>query len=195
MDLLKTEMSVLASKISSVIDTLWKVRTASISLWSAVLSVGLGSFSAAKEPVVSLLVLGCFLPILFINIDARNNRWYRRLSNREYAIQQYLNVPSEDPSSPFPVYDLAGDNTFRGSRQHVWEFSLLRSLVDPIPLTFYGGQLLFSAVVCTLYLTGPWRVIFLPCVFLTLLVVGILVFWSKRHATRQTERAKAQPLG
>ena len=76
LDLLKAEMSLLATKVSGVIDTLWKVRTASITIWSAVFSVGLGSFSEHKQPVLLLLIQSCLLPVLFINIDARNNRWF-----------------------------------------------------------------------------------------------------------------------
>jgi hypothetical protein len=150
LDLLKTEMEILASKTSSVIDTLWKVRTAAITLWSAVLSIGLGSLSQTKEPSTILLVLTCLLPILFIDIDARNNRWYRRLINRETAIQRFLNEPNATKDSSFPVYDIAGKYTFQGDKHLAWEFSQVRSLVDPIPLTFYGSQLIFSAVTCTM---------------------------------------------
>lgn len=179
LDLLKTEMEILASKISSVIDTLWKVRTAAITLWSAVLSIGLGSLSQTKEPSTILLVLTCLLPILFIDIDARNNRWYRRLINRETAIQRFLNEPNATKASSFPVYDIAGKYTFQGDKHLAWEFSQVRSLVDPIPLTFYGSQLIFSAVTCTIYTSVPWRYIFLPAVFL--IIFGLLLIAKQQQ--------------
>ena len=34
-----------------------------------------------------------FLPMLFLFVDAKNNQWYRRLSERESQIQQFLNDP------------------------------------------------------------------------------------------------------
>jgi hypothetical protein len=177
LDLLKIEMEILTSKISSVVDTLWKVRTAAITLWSAVLSLGLGALSQTKEPVFILLVLSCFLPILFIDIDARNNQWYRRLTNRESAIQQFINDPNFENSSLFPIYDLAGKYTFKGNKQLAWEFSRMRNFVDPIPLTFYGSQLIFSSAICTIYAPIPWKYIFLP---IALIVVSGLVLISQR---------------
>lgn len=184
-ELLKAEISVLATKISSVVDTLWKVRTASITLWSAVLGVGLGSFSDPKVPVIPLLVLSCLLPILFINIDARNNRWYRRLSNRESAIQQYLNDPDSQFPDPFPIYDIAGENTFRGDTRRTWEFSLLRSLVDPIPMSFYGGQLVFSAAACAIYGPGSYRFLFLPAAILSILGLYCTALLLRRKVLRK----------
>jgi hypothetical protein len=179
LDLLKTEMEILASKISSVIDTLWKVRTAAITLWSVVLSIGLGSLSQTKEPSTILLVLTCLLPILFMDIDARNNRWYRRLINRETAIQRFLNEPNATKTSSFPVYDIAGKYTFQGDKHLAWEFSQVRNLVDPIPLTFYGSQLIFSAVTCTIYTSVPWRYIFLPAVFIV--IFGLLLIAKQQQ--------------
>ncbi|MEG4838259.1 hypothetical protein [Microcoleus sp. B9-D4] len=173
LDLLKTEMNILATKISDAIDTLWKVRTAAITLWSAVLSIGLGSLSQTKEPSIILLVLTCLLPTLFIDIDARNNRWYRKLINRENAIQRFFNAPNDRNASSFPIYDIAGKYTFQGDKHLAWEFSQLRSLIDPIPLTFYGSQLIFSSVTCTIYTPVPWRYIFLPAAFLA--IVGLLL--------------------
>jgi hypothetical protein len=189
LDFLKTEITLLAGKISSVIDTLWKVRTASITLWTAVLGVGLGSFTADKAPIIPLLILSCLLPVAFINIDARNNRWYRRLSSREYDIQQYLNDPAYIGPTPFPVYDLAGANTFRGSEWHAWEFSLLRSLVDPIPLSVYGGQLLFSAVACMIYMNTPLRWYVPAAVALALLSLGAFATIARARVTRPAPNA------
>jgi hypothetical protein len=189
LDLLKTEITLLASKISSVVDTLWKVRTASITLWTAVLGVGLGSFTGDKKPIVPLLILSCLLPVAFINIDARNNRWYRRLSYREYAIQQYLNDTSFVGPAPFPIYDLAGTNTFRESKRHDWEFSLLRSIVDPIPLTVYGGQLLFSAAACTIYIESPLRWCVPASVALALVGLSALANVARARASRPAANA------
>lgn len=173
LDLLKTEMEILTSKISSVVDTLWKVRTAAITLWSAILSIGLGSLSQANEPSIVLLVLTCLLPILFIDIDARNNRWFRRLVSRESAIQRFLNEPNATNNSSFPAYDISGEYTFQGNKKIAWEFSQIRSLVDPIPLTFYGSQLIFSAVTCTIYTSGTWQYFFLPSA--CLVIFGLLL--------------------
>lgn len=180
LDLLKTEMDILATNISGVIDTLWKVRTAAITLWSAVLSIGLGSLSQTKEPSIILLVLTCLLPTLFIDIDARNNRWYRRLINRQSAIQRFLNEPNDRNASSFPIYDLGGKYTFQGNKHIAWEFSKVRSLIDPIPLTFYGSQLIFSAVTCTIYTPVPWRYIFLPAAVLAFIGLLLIAKQQKR---------------
>lgn len=179
LDLLKVEMQILASKVANVIDTLWKIRTASITLWTAVLGVGLGSFTDNKEPVLPLLILSCLLPVLFFNIDARNNRWYRRLSSREYSLQQYLNDPDYKSPEGFPIYDLSGANTFRGSSYYAWEFSIARSCVDPIPLSVYGGQALFSVVACLFYVSPAHRLLVLCGVVALALCFAIWVLLAR----------------
>jgi hypothetical protein len=184
LDFLKIEIVQLSAKISNVEDTLWKIRTASITLWAAVLGASLGSFSANHEPVVPLLILSCLLPLAFINIDARNNRWYRRFRDRESEIGKYLNNPSYDGPVPFPIYDLGGRNTFKDSVLHKSEFSLLRSLVDPIPLFFYGGQCAFSVAASAIYVPTPLRYFVYGGAAVILLGFGIASVVVRRKLAR-----------
>jgi len=91
-------------------------------------------------------------------IDARYNRWYRRVSLREQQIQKFINdrnyvLPSTGTQVSFddiftknifafPVYDLSGEATFGKEPHFMWGVSLAKSLTDTIPLFVYGSQIL-----------------------------------------------------
>ncbi len=90
-ELLKMELNNLSSKITASVDNLWKIRSLEMTLWTAATGVGLGQFSSNARPIVPLLVITLFIPIWFFWIDARYNRWYRRISLREREIQKFIN--------------------------------------------------------------------------------------------------------
>ena len=93
LNILKQELTILATKIGGTVDILWKVRGLSLTLWTAAFTVGVGNFSIDKQPIIALLAMTAFLPLLFLFVDAKNNQWYRRLSERESEIQKFLNDP------------------------------------------------------------------------------------------------------
>lgn len=158
--ILKIELPILATKIGSTVDTLWKVRTVGLTAWIAVFGAGLGQFDENKHPVPFLLVLSCVLPLWFAIIDAKNHQWYRRLELRENAIQSYINKEFIDVNGvrhsfsaicalndfAFPLYDLAGEFTYAGSKKFEWEVSFRRNLAEPIPVLIYGSQTFLSSV-------------------------------------------------
>jgi hypothetical protein len=159
LNIFNQELTILAAKIGGTVDTLWKIRGLSLTLWTAAFAVGVGNFSSDKQPIIVLLVMTAFLPLLFLFVDAKNNQWYRRLSERESQIQQFLNdpkyvlratglpatlqSPSPEGKSLFPVYDLAGAATFGEDPTFKWQITTMRSMVDTIPTVVYWSQVFF----------------------------------------------------
>jgi len=173
---LRQELNILSGKISGAVDTLWKVRTAEVTLWTAILGVGLGSFLQAGQPIIPLLILSCALPIVFINIDARNNEHYQRVTSREAAIIDVMNGDCEGYVEPFPIFDFRADFTYSQEKKESknWKFSVIRNMADPISLSFYGSQLVFSSCICSLYAPSPWNYMFLP--FSAVSIIGLTIY-------------------
>jgi hypothetical protein len=189
--ILKEELAILATKSGDVVSTLWSIRALSLTLWTAAVAVGLGNFAEKKQPIIGLLALTVFMPMLFFLADAKNNQWYRRVSSREWQIQQFLNCPGyvlpatglpatlQSPAAPgtsqFPVYDLGGASTFGNDAKFRWETQMIRSMIDPIPTAIYWSQVFFSCAVCAISAGPAIRWIFVPSAiwaFLLLRAVG-----------------------
>lgn len=209
LNILKQELTILATKIGGTVDILWKVRGLSLTLWTAAFTVGVGNFSIDKQPIIALLAMTAFLPLLFLFVDAKNNQWYRRLSERELEIQKFLNDPeyklpaTDGPAtlqSPplegkplFPVYDLAGLATFGENPGFKWQTSILRSMVDTIPTVVYWSQVFFSCIACTIYAGPSVRRLFLP-VSITLFVLlrTIAHLYRRKLCSVDTEPSQQQ---
>ena len=137
-----------------------------------------------------------FLPMLFLFVDAKNNQWYRRLSERESQIQQFLNDPKYilpaiglpvtlhspplEGKSFFPVYDLAGVATFGENPRFKWQTSILRSMVDTIPSAAYWSQVFFCCVACSIYAGPSVKRRFLP-VSITLFLLLRTIAWLRER--------------
>ena len=156
LDLQKLELQILASKISAVVDTLWKVRNLSITLWVGALAVGLGNFTLDRKPIPPLLLLAAAIPACFIVADVRNNRWYRHLASREREIHDYLSAGANDAS--FLPFDSSAVALRGRNVRYRWETSFFRNLADPIPLSIYGGELLFGSIAFAVYFGQSWAV-------------------------------------
>jgi|ERR1041385_3151230 hypothetical protein len=154
LELVKLELQIIASKIAAVVDTLWKIRNLSITLWVGAIAVGLGNFTLEKKPIPPLLALAAAIPLCFVIADIRNNRWYRRLAARERKIHEYLSTDANDEL--FVPFDTRSVERSQHSQEYVWETSLIRNLADPIPLSIYGGELLFGAIAFSLYSAQSW---------------------------------------
>jgi hypothetical protein len=209
LNILNQELTILAAKIGGTVDTLWKIRGLSLTLWTAAFTVGVGNFSSDKQPIIVLLVMTAFLPLLFLFVDAKNNQWYRRLSERESQIQQFLNdpkyvlratglpatlqSPSPEGKSLFPVYDLAGGATFGEDPTFKWQITTMRSMVDTIPTVVYWSQVFFSCVACSIYAGPSVRRLFLPVgisLFILLRTVAVLYKRSLCPVTRPPSSGK-----
>lgn len=179
---LKQELGILSPKISGAVDTLWKVRTVEVTLWTAILGVGLGSFLQAGQPIVPLLILSCVLPIVFINIDARNNQHYQRVTSRESAIIDVMNGDYDSYANPFPVFDFCAKFTYSMEKKKGkdWKCSVVRNMADPIPLSFYASQLVFSSCICALYAPFPWKHMFIPFSVITIMGLTFYKNWKDR---------------
>jgi hypothetical protein len=198
---LKIELPILSAKIDGIVDVLWKVRAACAAIWTAVIGAGLstttltqGSGSGATQIILHphsfLLPFACVTPVLFWIIDSKNNQWYRRITRREYEIQQYINDVKDRtwPTSlaeelsrgniAFPCYDLAGIATYVNNREHPrfkWQASFIRSAVDPIPFCFYGLQMIISgAITAVVFSQARPAVKFAPLVISGVLLIMVL---------------------
>ncbi len=156
LDLVKLELQIVASKISSVVDTLWKIRNLSITLWVGAIAVGLGNFTLEKKPIPPLLFLAAAIPACFVVADVRNNRWYRRLASRERRIHDYLAAGASDDS--FLPFDPSSVTLAQRDPSYRWQTSFVRNLADPIPLSIYGGELVFGSIAFTVYFSRSWAI-------------------------------------
>jgi hypothetical protein len=204
-DFLKMEIDNLAGKINAAVDNLWKIRSLEMTLWIAATGVGLGQFSSNDQPILPLLLITLFIPIWFFWIDARYNRWYRRITMREYQIQKFINddtyiLPkTNSPIAPisrsskqhgdyFPVYDISGNATFGDNPYFKWETTLTKSFTDTVPLFIYGSQVLVSALVLTIQFQPPLNFIFVPSIVSLFLVFSIYASLVKRKILRKSKK-------
>ena len=127
----------------------------------------------------------------FSYIDARYQRWYKRVNLREIEIRKFLSkeeyiLPINknkmsfekcliDEKLSFPIFDLSGEYTFGNDNNYKWEKSLAKNYFDKIPLFFYWSQILASVLFSSLeyknmghlkYSWLPVSVAFLVIVFL-----------------------------
>lgn len=169
LELLQAEMGIIQSSVGDTVDSLWKIRSLSLTLWTAVLSLGLGGFSGGLQNIPILLVLSGFIPILSAWIDSSYNIWYRRLSARERIIRDFINdtdfiLPStrqhvtlssilDGAPFVFPVYDLPGNKSYGNHPSFRWDCSRLRSLIDRTPFFIYSSQLILTGIILSIH--GP----------------------------------------
>ena len=181
-------MSILSNKISSTVSSLWKIRTLASTIWIASVGYGLSNYSTeTSQALVPILIIAHIIPIWFLWIDSRYNRWYRRMSLRDLHIQKFINednytLPSNQSPMKFndllannevsfPLYDLTGRFTFGSNGLYKWESSLIRSITDSIPLCIYGSQLLGSSIISIIFLTSILRYVFLPISLIILVII------------------------
>ncbi|MCP4374405.1 MAG: hypothetical protein GY797_40830 [Deltaproteobacteria bacterium] len=165
-ELLKAEVDILSSNINGTIDRLWKIRALCITLWSATIAIGLGATTRNRAPILPLLWVSIFLPLLFWWIDATYNSWYCRLMIREREISKFINTQNYRlPSSnkvlsfdsfltgsaiDFPVYDQGAHETFGKNSWFKWKVSKFHSFSDKRPIIIFGGQTVISSVLIIL---------------------------------------------
>jgi hypothetical protein len=204
-DLLKMEIDNLAGKINAAVNNLWKIRSLEMTLWIAALGVGFGQFSPNNQPVLTLLLITLFIPVWFFRIDAQYNRWYRRITMREYQIQKFINddtyiLPkTNSPITPisrsskqqrnyFPVYDISGTATFGENPFFKWETTLTKSFTDTVPMFIYGSQVFVSGLVLTIHFQPPLKFIFIPSIVALFLVFNIYVLMARRKIFRESKK-------
>lgn len=142
-ELSKVELQILAARITSLVDTLWKVRNLSVTLLLAVLA---GTMSIAtpqnnapqnSELAVPLLIMAILVPVSFMIGDVRNNRWCRRLLEREQTIHKYLADGARDRS--FIPFEPRSKSESQNDAVYQRETSHFRSIADPNALSIYGA--------------------------------------------------------
>lgn len=176
--ILKQEASILSDKIDQIVGRLWKIRQIALTLWLAAFGVGIGAIAQGGTANLPILTISIFIPIWFSYIDAIYNGHYRRFVMREIEIRKFFSqeeyvMPSNhaqisfekcltDEKFPFPVYDIAGEQTFSNDGNYKWKTSILKSLTDRIPMFFYWPQILASVFFASVeyknqsYLKSSW---------------------------------------
>ena len=160
-ELLKLELSNLALKIDMSVKNLWIIRSFSITIWSGVIAIGIGQFANGNISP-SLLIIAVFMPAIFFFIDAKYQRWYRRIVLRERKIIDFINRRScansefedtsfesdfENRTCRFPIYDLSATHTLVNDKEYEWQTSLWRQFLDSTPLSIYGSQMIASGLI------------------------------------------------
>jgi len=195
LDLLQAEMGIIQSSAGDTVDSLWKIRSLSLTLWVASLSLGLGGFTSGLNSIPPLLILSGFIPILLAWIDSTYNMWYRHLAAREQIIQDFINdtdfvLPStnqpmtldsvlDSDSFTFPIYDLSGSKSYGNSPRFHWECSRLRSLTDNTPFFIYSSQLILTSLVLSIYGPALLRSYYVPVSIGITLILYVLGMYRK----------------
>jgi len=196
-DLLKTELSILESKINGTVDRLWKIRALSITLWSGAVAIGLGAATGDNKAIPELLVISTLLPILFWWIDATYNSWYLRFVLRENAISEFFNLDTyvipatkkassfkdflEGKNIDFPVFDISGHATFASDRQFMWKTSKVRCIADIRPLIIFGGQLTISTCLAVFQCGYSWRWFLMAPLVAAIIFVSVVPVFVKNR--------------
>ncbi len=161
-ELLKIELDVINSRKNNIISTLWKIKQISITLWLAVLTIGLGGvLNKMGTPLLDVILVSGILPFIFMIIDSSELRWWYRFDYREEEIKQFINneeyiLPSNgtklnfnnflnDANFDFPLYDLTGILTFGNNRKFKKLGSRLKAILSSNSLLYYGLQIMISS--------------------------------------------------
>ncbi|NOC83831.1 hypothetical protein [Ruegeria sp. HKCCD6428] len=155
-DLLLIEAQIISNKIEATVDRLWRLRNICLTFWLACVAVALGDKVETRS--LALIMASCAIPVFFFLIDARYNRWYRKLASRNHAISSFINDQStENLEMRFPLYDPgyfimdSKQRAYRDRQESKWRFSLFRNLIDSTPLVFFGMQIAGSIVILVVY--------------------------------------------
>ena len=143
-ELLKLELQLSEQKVLHLENLQYRLRQFSLVLWIGALGLGLG-FSG-KDGLPIFQVISCFVPILFIFLDARYAMYAQNLRSRRNEITYQLNT-SGLSSKKLPIYDLTGDLTVNDDPQTIYRSSFIVKVTRDIRITFYGIQMLGSLFV------------------------------------------------
>jgi hypothetical protein len=160
-DLIKAELSLIDSKIKSIVDRLWQIRALCQTLWVGLVAVGLGAGTGDKQPIPELLWISTGVPLWFGWIDASYQRWYRRFRMREDAIRRLFadsrqrNETADQGANPpwigalsreFPLLDMDGRVTCGDDPNYQWWGSRWSGLFDTTPILTFGSLAALSLV-------------------------------------------------
>ena len=176
-DLLKTEIMLIDSKMKSIVDRLWQIRALCGTIWTGLVAIGLGAGTGSREPIPELLLVAIFTPLWFAWIDSSYQRWYRVFRMREEAIAKFFNGGPAGPgnnwknfretagslASEFPVLDIYGALTYGADSNYAWWSSRWANIFDSTPVFTFGGLFAASIVLCFIQFTGDqqWLVVLL----------------------------------
>ena len=198
LDLLKLELTILASKINGTVDRLWKIRMLGITLWSGAIAIGIGATTGSKQVLPALILISGLIPVLFLWIDATYNAWYEKFILRETEICCFINADSyilkatgnttsfadfmSDTNTLFPAFDITGKKTFGNDKDFAWETSIVKNLYDIRPAIIYGGQLIITTTLVQYQVLACWiQNSYLVFCFGVFLVIGIVSIVKKRQ--------------
>lgn len=194
-DLLKTELSILDSKIKSIVDRLWQIRALCQALWVGLVAIGLGAGTGDRIPVPELLWVSTVVPLWSAYVDASYQRWYRRFRMREDAIRRLFATPAEAEGGEgwvralaggFPLLDLDGRVTYGNDREYRWSGSRWSGLFDTTPVLTFGSLASLSLVLSYLApVRGvPWWILPFGLLIATLSLYGAAGL-ARRHIARE----------
>jgi ABC-type transport system involved in multi-copper enzyme maturation permease subunit len=168
-DILKIEMGLLEQRIFHIENLQYKLRQFSITLWLATLGFALG-ITIKSSANYFLISVSCFIPILFMYMDA----WFagntQELRSRRNEITLFLNFKNEFIKDnikksydslgynydelKFPLFDLTGQLTSGDDAQTRYRKHIIVKLSRTHRVVFYSFQLIGSLVVLSNFLAN-----------------------------------------
>lgn len=198
LELFKSEIELLESRIFHLENLQYRLRQFSITLWLAILGVGLGVIPN-RNPELSILVVSGLIPILFMILDALYARAAQPFRSRRNEITHFINFKGDErfkenikrnlknfclPFQKFPILDLSGYLTVNIDPQTIYRKSWLVKLTRTTRVIFYGFQVVGSSLGISIFLYNKFRnyaycliILFFP------LVISFLHFL--RHIKRR----------
>lgn len=198
-ELIKLEVELLEQRVFHLENLQYKLRQFSITIWLAVLGVGLGIISK-KVPNLFLLIISGLIPILFMYLDARYARIAQNYRSRRNEITKFFNSESKTLKdrieknlkeigfpTRFPILDLSGFLTVNKDSQTVYRRNILVKLTRSTRVIFYGFQLMGSSIVVSNFLFNEkncelcYLIVLLPPLLLSILYLLRFSLKKKIH--------------
>jgi len=144
--LLSHEISLTEGRIIHIEQMQFKLRQFSITIWTLLITVGLGSIKAV-EPDWKIIALSYFIVLSFFYIDT----WYaclaQRFRIRRIEISNFLSSDrSYKKNESFNLFDLTASGFRKKNPIASYRTYFFTKATRPVRLTFYLSQLLISTV-------------------------------------------------
>ncbi|NLE43830.1 MAG: hypothetical protein GX620_03830 [Chloroflexi bacterium] len=213
LEFLKLEYGYLQAHQEHLENAEWKSRQLSVTLWLAAMGVGLGLQGVVTNGLY-FLIIGTFIPFLFLYIDARIGRWHSAHRARFRQIEAFVNgqsyeVPGADSSITFAEFCtnpndatlftvLDFDGRLSCSRDPEYKKrtgATYPQMIVGVRRIFYHSQILVSLIVLALQLYKVYRTAWVYAIIALgpVFYLAIYVMSKVRDARLQSLNAEYSP--
>ena len=208
-ELIKSELEAISSRKNNIVSNLWKIRQIAITLWLAVLTIGLGGINKMDGSIIEILIVSVILPFIFMILDSSESRWWFKYDMREHEIKLFINsekytLPAngtesifidflKNPNFKFPLYDLSGFLTFGHQKEFRQLSGRLKVILSSNSLMFYGFQIVVSVAFLSWNYNKDESLLFLITPVVSTILLIILYLLGKLR-TKKIIKTKLQKL-